>query len=185
MTGTREDLTTQLIYPLSLFCDTRSQEALGIQKIADTELPEPYRSLLAHDSDMTTKLEVFHQGTIELLVLHSSTEGNSHRREVILRIEGSEVPVEYGAIDINLAAFNDPVLEIIKQGHRPLGGILSEYKVQYKSQPQAFIKLRSDSIINNALGLTQPVVLYGRRNVLKGDSGKDLAQIIEILPPFR
>lgn len=183
MDGPIKEVTSELLYPLTLFCDSVNQKALGIQILEESELEEPFRGLLAHNSDMTTKLEAFHHGTIELLVLHHSMEGDSHRREVVLRIKGSEKPVEYGAIDINLAAFNEQVREIIIQGQRPLGGILTEFKIKYKSEPMAFIKITSNANINNALGLTQSRVLYGRRNVLKGDSGIDIAHIIEILPP--
>lgn len=177
--------TSQLLYPLSLFCDKNDRAVQTIRRIADADLSEPYRSLLVHDSDMTSKLEEFHQGSIELQVLHCSTEGNSHLREVVLRLRGSKQPVEYGAIDINLAAFQNPVLELILQGQRPLGGILSEFEIQYESRPRAFIELTSDTFINSAIRLTQPTVLYGRRNVLMKNSGEPLAHIIEILPPSR
>ncbi len=183
MDGPIKEVTSEMLYPLSLFCDTVNQEALGIQVIEESELEEPDRSLLAHSSDMTTKLETFHHGTIELLVLQCSMEGDSHRREVVLRIKGSDKPVEYGAIDINLAAFNEEVREIIIQGQRPLGGILTDFNIKYKSEPMAFIKVTSNANINKALGLTKSRVLYGRRNVLKGDLGIDIAHIIEILPP--
>lgn len=183
MSGLIDDGDPQLLYPLSLFCDINSNETLSIRGIADSALAEPYRSLLAHDSDMTTKLENYYHGSIELLVLKCRTEDNSHRREVVLRMKENKQPIEYGAIDINLAAFKDPVREQILEGHRPLGGILLEHKIQYKSQPKLFIELTSNKVINNALGLARASVLYGRSNVLIGASEVTLAHIVEILPP--
>ena len=48
--------TSQLLYPLSLFCDKNDRAVQTIRRIADADLSEPYRSLLVHDSDMTSKL---------------------------------------------------------------------------------------------------------------------------------
>jgi hypothetical protein len=37
--------------------------------------------------------------------------------------------------------------------------------------------------MNEALGLTAPQPLYGRRNVLRNRAGYELAEVVEILPP--
>lgn len=56
--------------------------------------------------------------------------------------------------------------------------------IAYRSRPSAFFRTDADERIREALGLTAPVLLYGRRNTLFDTEGLPLADILEILPPF-
>ena len=69
-------------------------------------MPEPYRRLLVHNGDMTSRLEDFHGGPVELEVLHREHATEAYRREVLLRTVSGGEAVEYGAIEIDLAAFD-------------------------------------------------------------------------------
>src|SRR3954467_137358 len=69
------------------------------------DIPQPYRALLVHDGDMTPTLENFHRGSLHLQVLRTRCEGDKYSREVVLRVDGSEKPVEFGAIEIDLSIF--------------------------------------------------------------------------------
>ena len=66
---------------------------------------------------------------------------------------------------------------------RPLGNILQRDAIPHLSWPQAFFRVQSDSHLGHVLYLSEPAVLYGRRNVLLDGSRRLLAEVIEILAP--
>ena len=175
--------SADLLYPLSRFCE-REGHPLPQHEILDgPAVPEPYRGLLVHDGDMTSRLEEFHHAPMTLRVLHREQDGDAYRREVLLCAKDSGLPVEYGAIEIHLDAFAPDLRSQILEGHLPLGGLLNGHGVRYRSEPRAFIKLAPDSQLN-ALFATDPKnPLYGRCNVLLGEHGETLARIVEVLRP--
>ena len=92
-------------------------------------------------------------------------------------------PVEFGAIVIHLQHFPPPAREAILEGRRPLGTILHDHGIAHQSRPLSFIRVTSDSVMNEALHLPESQALYGRRNVIRDGDGNELANIVEILPP--
>ncbi len=153
--------------------------------VAADRLPAPYRSLLAHDRDMTSTLEKFHAAPIHLRVLSSERRANIYRREVVLAANGTGDSVEFGAIRIHLDALPTAARKLVLEAKRPLGAILNVCRVAYTSHPNAFFRIRSEKIMNQALGLRSTRTLYGRSNELRTARGKRIAEIVEILPPVK
>ena len=171
------------VYPLDE-CYKRDKRKLpAIEIIPGTKMPEPYKTLLVHNSDMTSTLEKFHGGRIHLTLLRSWRKDDSYFREVILTLDGSEKRAEFGAIKINLSFFEVEPRQKILEEHFPLGRILADYSVAYHSNPRSFFKIQADDFIADSLKLTSRPMLYARRNVLSNPKGKALAEIVEILPP--
>ena len=146
-------------------------------------VPEPCKTLLVHQNDMTPTLEKFYGRDLHLQVLGRRKKTDVYFREVVLRLDGSDRAVEFGAIKINLALFTPATREKILNEHLPLGHILAEDAVPHASRPRAYLRLASDKLINEVLGLTGAHVLYGRRNTLFDPQQRPLAEIVEILPP--
>ena len=175
---------TDLLYPLSLFCEREGHPLPPHEILAGAEVPEPYRSLLVHGGDMTSRLEEFYDAPMTLRVLHREDDDRAYRREVLLCAKDSGLPVEYGAIEIHLDAFAPELRAEILEGRLPLGGLLNAHGVVYRSEPRAFIRLAPDAAMN-ALFSTDPVhELFGRCNVLLGARGETLARIVEVLRPL-
>ena len=176
--------TADLLYPLSRFCE-RDGHPLPPHEILDgAAMPEPYRTLLVHAGDMTSRLEEFHDAPMMLRVLHREEDGNAYRREVLLCAQDSGRPVEYGAIEIHLEAFAPELRARILEGHLPLGGLLNRAGVSYRSEPRAFIKLAPDAQLNALFQTGEEHELYWRCNVLLGAKGETLARIVEVLRPL-
>jgi chorismate-pyruvate lyase len=171
------------IYPLDEFYSALGSPVPEIRTIAASELPEPYQSLLAHHGDMTSKLESFHKGKIRIHLLAQRTSQNEYFREVILLAEGSEQPVEFGAIKIVLDLFPAEAQREILRERQPLGRILTAFGVPFRSEPRAYLHMEADDFIKDALRLDKTDFLYGRRNTLVDPWGRALAEIVEILPP--
>jgi hypothetical protein len=173
----------ELLHPLTIFRKRDGRPLLGFEEIDGASMPEPYRSLLVHNGDMTSRLERFHRSPMKLRVLHVERAGNEYRREVLLCAQDSGLPVEYGAIEIHLEAFPEELREQIVEGRLPLGGLLNRVGFVYGSSPRAFLRLLPDLSLSRLFGLENTFALYGRCNVLLDQSGAELAHIVEVLRP--
>jgi len=154
-----------------------------MERLEPEEMPQPQRSLLAHQTDMTSTLENFYGQRLHVEVLARHTVENEYCREVALRLEHSGRRVEFGAIKIMLDHFPSEVRQEILLERKPLGRILTDSCVDFTSRPHLFLRITSDDFINRALGLSGAHVLYGRRNTLTDPWSRPLAEIVEILPP--
>ena len=171
------------VYPLDAFYERRGESLPTIGHVSPEEMPEPYRSLLVHNNDMTSTLRAFHKDTIHIEVLERHVFDNEYFREVVLKLNGSDKRIEFGAIKIILDLFPNDAQQAILKEQRPLGHILHEYKIAHSSRPQSFLMVTSDALINRALKLEGKQMLYGRRNTLVDPWDRPLAEIVEILPP--
>jgi hypothetical protein len=174
---------TELLYPLTLFWKAGGHALPEYEVLAGSAIPEPYRKLLVHHGDMTSRLEAFWGGEIVLEVLHCEHTDEVYRREVVLHIESTELPVEYGAIEIDLSAFDGELRRLILEHHLPFGGLLNRFKVRYRSSPKGFLKLGADTMMQHLFHLPLAQEFYGRCNVLLGENDRILARIVEVLRP--
>jgi chorismate-pyruvate lyase len=172
-----------IAYPLDDFYAQQGLKLPVIGAVPGEEVPQPYRSLLVHDDDMTPTLEHFHGGRVHVTVMRRQQRGDYYFREVVLSRDSDNAPVEFGAIKIMLQLFPAGARQAILSEHTPLGRILAEHRIRHTSRPKAFLRVESDEFINSALQLQGPHVLYGRRNTLWNPEMKPLAEIVEILPP--
>jgi chorismate-pyruvate lyase len=180
---TRNTESAMIAYPLSEFYARSGLTLPPLDQVEGEAVPAPYKSLLVHERDMTSTLETFHHGGIHLRLVSREQRGEEYFREVVLALDGSERPVEFGAIQINLGRFPTKAREDILEERFPLGHILKDHQIQYFSRPKAFLRIASDKTINGLLHLTGAHRLYGRRNTLLDLAGQPLAEIVEILPP--
>lgn len=174
-----------LAYPLDEFYAQTGQTLPNIESINGALLPEPYKSLLVHNDDMTPTLENFYGSKVHLEVLRRQQRDHFYFRQVLLLLDNSEQPVEFGAIKINLALFPAAARREILEEQFPLGRILSAHSIAHHSRPKAFLKIDPDAYIRSGFNLRGKPVLYGRRNTLVDPTQRSLAEILEVLPPAR
>jgi chorismate-pyruvate lyase len=189
MPGTPERTTTILSHaeadPLSPLYEFYLRSGLPeIGLVVPESIPEPQRSLLVHDRDMTPTLEKFHGSPIELRILKCWWTGDSLMREVVLVLKENGRPVEFGAIRIDISAISGEARKVILENRLPFGTILKEYVIDHMSRPSAFLRVLPDAVMRQALGLKDSEPLYGRCNSLLDLNGRLLAEVVEILPPF-
>lgn len=174
--------THSLAFPLDEFYASAGRALPELEAIDGAAMPEPYRSLLVHLSDMTSTLEKFHDDRLKLEVLSSRVDGDIYLREVLLRLEKTGKSVEFGAIRIHLDRFAAEPRRLILSGEVPLGRVLTEQKVPFTSRPNGFFQIQADAFIGPLLAADLGAVLYARRNTLSNPAGQPLAEIVEILP---
>jgi len=175
--------TRDILYPLSAFDHVSGGGVTSAAFLEAEEMPEPYRTLLAHDRDMTGTLETFFKQPMTLKVYVKRVEGDFLYRQVTLLGTQDGRPKEFGAIRIDLSCFEGETRSLVAAGEVPLGRVLREHGVAYVSNPSAFLKVDPDELLCDALNVTQGP-LYGRKNELTTPGGHAIAQIIEILPPL-
>jgi chorismate-pyruvate lyase len=155
----------------------------GMHPLQGEEMPQPYKGLLVHSSDMTPTLEGFYRQPMSLTVLSREHQDYTYLREVVLKSANDHRPVEYGVIRISLNHLPPPARLQVLEERKPLGGILQREAIAHLSWPQAFFRVESDPHLAHVLHCPQPGQLYGRRNVLLDGSRRLLAEVIEILAP--
>jgi hypothetical protein len=170
------------LLPLDFFYKSKEIPNPNIEPVDAESLPERERTLLDHDRDMTSTLSNHHNSQLYIEVLECVSNDNYLLRMVVLKSKESQQSVEFGAIGMNLNLFDSDIRNEIEQGVKPLGGLLEQYSVPYKSGPRAFIKITCDELIASLLQVPEGVSLYGRCNELTNSEGFTLADIVEILP---
>ncbi|MGF1448889.1 MAG: hypothetical protein ACFB20_05685 [Opitutales bacterium] len=169
-------------HPLAGFFRRRQEAFPKLRQVPASDLPEHFRYLLDHDSDMTSKLESFHASAIGLLLLHQHSEAPWLEREVVLFRESDQAPVEYGAIAICLQALPEKGQEAVRAARMPFGAILRECEVEYRSHPSRFFEGEAGGSIAESLQVAAGTPTWGRCNVLSNTGSGTLARIVEILP---
>ena len=174
---------SHLIYPLNEFYEQLGLPQPAAAQVEGRDVPEPYRSLLVHDRDMTPTLEDAHNRTIQLRVLQYTVAGNILSRQVVLVPENETRPVAFGAIKINLQHFHGEAKRLVLERRQPLGTILHTQGMEHSGHADAYIRITPDALIHDALSLREPTTLYGRRKAMVDAGGRILAQVVEILAP--
>lgn len=188
MTTSSSSLVTETaieLNPLTGFYRRAGRPLPKVHFCPGSTLPEPARTLLHHERDMTRTLERYHGGAIHLHLISYWRDGDAYCRESVLELDGTDQPIEFGAIEISLLPFPEIAQRQILEGRQPLGGILNSSGMEYSSRPSAFFRLEPDAFITCALHLQEQGLLYGRQNTLRNAEGVVLARIVEILPPTR
>ena len=168
-------------YPLDVVYAQAGIEAPQTRAIAPNRIPLPYRSLLVHERDMTLTLESHFGGRVSLRALSTFRKGSSYYRRVLLVQEYSARPVEMGAIRIDLMAFKPRIRSQILGNRVPLGRLLRDGGVDYRSRPTVFLAVTPNSEMMGVFWMREPRVLYGRQTEMSID-GRKVGDIVEILP---
>lgn len=170
------------LMPLHFFYERSGLALPDFHFLSGKEMPYPYRSLLVHENDMTPTLAAFHHSKLYLEV-HERVETDTYLlRMVTLHAAASDLPVEFGAIGIQLDNLPDEVRKLVVEGRVPLGAILGESGLRYHGSPSAFFSVPADALMCRTLRMEPGATLYGRCNQLVGEDGLTIADIVEILP---
>ena len=169
------------LHPLDLAYARAGLEPPVARPIGPDGIPQPYRSLLVHQRDMTLTLEAHFGGRVVLRPLSTFTSGPWYYRRVLLAQEYSGRPVEMGAIRIRLAALPRKVQAEIRRNVVPLGRILRDGGVDFTSMPREFFEVVPNAEMMGVFWMREAKTLFGRRTEVLLD-GKAIGDIVEVLP---
>ncbi|MBL9137104.1 MAG: hypothetical protein JNK85_14625 [Verrucomicrobiales bacterium] len=177
------DALARAVFPLNEFYRRSGLSLPRFDLLSGEDLPEPWRTLLFHDRDMTPTLEAHHGDAIHIEVLGRERRDDDYFREVILRLDRDERPVEFGANRIALGLLPPLIRRLVLQEQLPLGHILKAHELVHSGKPSAFFRVEADDLMARALGTPVGKILYGRRNTLRDTQGRPISEVVEILPP--
>ena len=169
------------LHPLDLAYSKAGLEPPAAKAIAPAKIPQPYRSLLVHQNDMTLTLEAHFGGRVVLRPLSTFTSGPWYYRRVLLAQEYSGRPVEMGAIRMKLSALPRKVQAEIRRNQVPLGRLLRDAGVDFTSMPRQFFAVVPNDEMMGVFWMREEKTLYGRRTEVMLD-GRAIGDIVEILP---
>jgi hypothetical protein len=172
---------SRTLYPLDVVYAQAGVAPPQAREIAAGRIPSPYRSLLVHERDMTLTLEAHVGGRVTLRALGTFHDGASYFRRVLLVHERTARPVEMGAIRIDLDAFAPRIRAAILRNRVPLGRVLRDGGVDYRSRPRAFLSVTPNSEMMGVFWMREPHTLYGRRSEMSV-GGRKIGDIVEVLP---
>ncbi|MSR53788.1 MAG: hypothetical protein EXS09_10930 [Gemmataceae bacterium] len=152
--------------------------------IPATDIPDPYRELLAHSLHMTVVVEEFYKSPVDVRVLESGRDagGDSYYRRIVLTLRGTDRIVQYGLVRIDLGCLPEPVRDAIVAEKTPLGRVLIDHNVLRRIEPTAFLKVQPGPTLMQQLGLADSSTLYGRTGVIFCDDRPAIA-VLELLCP--
>ncbi|QGJ72145.1 Hypothetical protein PBC10988_38610 [Planctomycetales bacterium 10988] len=149
--------------------------------VQSTEVPEPYRHLLAHEHHMTVTVEAFHRSLVDVKVLEKNVSENHYARRILLVRQDNQEVVQWGIMRIDLSQVAEEVAERIRAEETPLGRILIEHNV-----------LRSIHLLNlwqvepgpelNEWFENCPNPVYGRTAIIECNH-QPAIELIEIVTP--
>lgn len=170
-----------ILYPLDFVYARAGVTPPTVERVEPDAIPLPYRSLLVHENDMTVTLEKHFGGRVVLRPLSTFLIGEWYFRRVLLAQEYSGRPVEMGAIRMNLDAFSPAVRKQVLRNEIPLGRILRDSGVDFKSRAKVFLAITPNSEMMGVFWMREPKTLFGRQTeVIYG--GAKIGDIVEVLP---
>jgi hypothetical protein len=178
---TRALSAPSILYPLDFVYGRAGVAPPTVKRIAPQDIPEPYRSLLVHESDMTFTLERHFGGRVTLRPLSTFTVGGSYYRRVLLAQEYSGRPVEMGAIRMKLDVFSPRIRALIHANEVPLGRILRDGGVDFKSVAKVFLEITPNPEMMGVFWMREARTLYGRQTEVLHHGAK-IGDIVEVLP---
>ena len=173
----------EIPFPLSIFYEKETGEKPIFNEVAPEDIPDPQRTLLCHTNDMTPTLEKYFDQTAHLSLLRKHSEHSFFFRHIIL-IGENEIPMEVGAIKINISNFPPVAQHMINKSVVPVGTIYKMFEIPHKNKPESFYKVKSDQRMNGIYQLEESTTLYSRLNRQVNPNNELLALALEILPPL-
>jgi chorismate-pyruvate lyase len=173
--------TDGVLYPLDVVYRRAGVALPAVTVVPPDDIPPPYHSLLVHESDMTLTLERHFGGRVVLRALSTFRTGSWYFRRVLLVQEYSGRPVEMGAIRMRLNAFHAKIQAQILKNEIPLGRLLRDGGIDYRSEPRRFLAITPNAEMMGVFWMREPRTLYGRRTEMM-HGGTKIGDIVEVLP---
>lgn len=150
------------------------------EEVAAEDIPEPSRSLLAHDQHMTVTVERHHASCVDVKVLESRTDGEHYSRKILLSRKTDGGVVQYGIVRLNKALIDPVVRDEIEQQETPLGRILINHSVMRAVKLLNLFKIQCGAELAREFGFEVGQICFGRTALIYCD-GAPAIELLEIV----
>ncbi len=150
------------------------------ESVSADELPDRYRTLLAHRNHMTVALESYHQSLVDVQVLAEWGDDVSYARCSRLSRQSDGAIVQFGIMRIWLADLPIAAQEEIAAKRTPLGRVLIEHNILREVELITLWRVVPGPRLHEYLGLKGQTPLYGRSAQILVDD-RPTVQVLEIV----
>ena len=164
---------------IRLFFEDATQLGHFEEVVAD-QVPEPSRSLLAHDQHMTVTVEKHHGSGVNVKVLQTRSDGDLYSRKILLTRQSDGGVVQYGIVRLNKAFLNPKVRQEIELQETPLGRILINHGVLRVVKLLSLLRIQCGPELAREFGFEVGQTCYGRTALIYCD-GSPAIELLEIV----
>ena len=138
-------------------------ESLGaFERCESNEMPDAYRTLLAHHEHMTVTVESFHNSLVDVRVHRTDLNDELYAREITLHRQTDGAVVQYGIVRLNSEYLEREVWEEIASQKIPLGRVLIEHDVLREVVLEKLWRVSCNQPLADMLGVKPNATVFGR-----------------------
>ncbi len=150
------------------------------ESVSADELPDDYRTLLAHQNHMTVALEEFHHSLVRVRAVAEWQDDASYARCSRLNRESDGAIVQFGIMRIWLADLPQAVRQEIAAKQTPLGRVLIGHNLLREVELITLWRIMPGRVLKEHLELTSDSPIYGRSAQILVDD-RPTVQVLEIV----
>lgn len=113
---------------VDLFYD-ESTELGEFTEVPASEVPEPYKELLAHNAHMTVTVERFFGSLVDVHVVATKQTPTHYSRKILLSKQSDRQVVQFGLVRLTKSLLAPETFSEIESEQEPLGRILIRHNV--------------------------------------------------------
>jgi len=154
----------------------------AFEEVLAEQVPQPYRTLLAHHEHMTVAVEMHHGERVDVEVIAAKRAGDYYARKIVLQLQSNKKTVLFGVPRLNLRLVDDNVRREILSENKPLGRVLIDHNVLREVQLASLYRVTPGPDLCQLFDLPQPLTTYGRTAFIYCD-GYPAVELLEIVSP--
>lgn len=132
------------------------------EHVSSATVPDPYKTLLAHNHHMTVTMEKYHQTPVDVTVLDQRLDENVYSRKILLLKTGTDEVVQFGIVRFNFDYVTQAVKEEILAGKIPLGRVLINHNVLRHVDLGAVLRITAGPGLSKVMAINSGETTYGR-----------------------
>ncbi|MFK7776873.1 MAG: hypothetical protein QM501_01965 [Gimesia sp.] len=132
------------------------------EHVSSSAIPDPYKSLLAHNHHMTVTMEDYHDSSVDVSVLNQRLDENVYSRVILLSKTGTDDVVQFGIVRFNFDYVTQDVKDEILAGEIPLGRVLINHNVLRHVDLGAVLRITAGPGLAKVMKIEPGEVTYGR-----------------------
>lgn len=164
---------------IKLFFENESE--LGqFEKVEAAQVPDPSRTMLAHDHHMTLAVESHHGSYVDVEVLETTIADDHYSRKILLRRQSDRGVVQYGIVRLKLGLMSDQVRNEIESQATPLGRILINHDVLREVRLLNLFRIHCGTELAGSFGFEAGQECFGRTALIycNGEPAIELLEIV-------
>ena len=167
---------------LTLLFFPEQTEIGSFTEITGEQIPEPQRSLLAHDFHMTVTLEQFHSSSVDVDVLQMQEMDDRYARKILLTRQSDDKVVQFGIVRLNFDVIKPEVVAEIRAHETPLGRILISHNLMRRVKLLSLYEIECGSELAQVFGPDKKAgdKVYGRTALIYLDETPAI-ELLEIV----